>query len=301
MCRMDRERKASVKICVVIPTTGRALVTRQTVDRLAHQTRAPDHIVVVAVVPSDVAGLDLSDMKPQIVLASRGLCIQRNKALTMLEGDADIVVFFDDDFVAAADYLECAEKLFAAHDDVVGACGLVIADGVRGPGIAFDDAVQIVERQSPKLASDVINPAEALYGCNMVLRNKAIGALRFDENLPLYGWQEDIDFTARLGRRGRLVRYSAMTGVHMGAKGGRSPGRRLGYSQIANPVYLLRKGSIPVKLAFRLMLNNAVANLIYSIRPEACIDRRGRLVGNLLAIRDCLFGRVDPRRILDMR
>ena len=28
---------------------------------------------------------------------------------------------------------------------------------------------------------------------------------RFDEALPLYGWQEDIDFTTQIGRRGRLV------------------------------------------------------------------------------------------------
>jgi hypothetical protein len=62
------------------------------------------------------------------------------------------------------------------------------------------------------LQLDPAIPREALYGCNMALRMADVGDLRFDEALPLYGWQEDIDFTMRLARRGRLVSTGLVSG-----------------------------------------------------------------------------------------
>jgi len=34
--------------------------------------------------------------------------------------------------------------------------------------------------------------------------------------------------------------------------------------------------------------------------PEPWVDRRGRVRGNLMAFRDLLRGRLDPRRILEI-
>ncbi len=141
----------------------------------------------------------------------------------------------------------------------------------------------------------------ALYGCNMAIRLGAADGLRFDEMLPLYGWLEDIDFTYRVGRRGgRMVKAEAMAGVHMGTKGGRTSGVRLGYSQIANPVYMLRKRSVPQRLAWRLMRNNLFSNIGRSLWAEPHVDRIGRLRGNLIALCDLVTGRIDPRRILEL-
>ena len=82
------------------------------------------------------------------------------------------------------------------------------------------------------------------YGCNMIARFSAMPDIRFDENLPLYGWLEDLDFSARLRTKGRVVEASRCVGVHLGVKNGRSPGRQIGYSHIANPLcHLARKGS----------------------------------------------------------
>src|SRR5690606_16161863 len=117
---------------------------------------------------------------------------------------ADLIAIFDDDFVAAPDFLAQAERLFEADPGLVGANGHLLHDGARGPGISFEDACAIVERDAETGRGQAARPLAALYGCNMLLRASAIGDLRFDENLPLYGWQEDIDFTVRLGKRGRL-------------------------------------------------------------------------------------------------
>jgi GT2 family glycosyltransferase len=289
-------------IHVVIATVGRAALVRRTVEVLAAQTRPADAIVVAAVTPEDVVGIADAPGEVQVLFGARGSCRQRNHALDRIEsaidGAADILVFFDDDFVPAPDYLAQVEALFAAHPDIVGITGELRADGVRQGGLTFAQAQALLA--SPDPAPAPMRLRHELYGCNMAIRASAAKGLRFDENLPLYGWQEDIDFTSRLGCNGRQVSIGAVTGVHLGVGGGRTSGRRLGYSQVANVVYLKRKGTMRRGFGNRLMLHNLAANALRSLCPEPSIDRRGRLVGNLLALLDCLRGRVDPRRILEL-
>jgi hypothetical protein len=122
----------------------------------------------------------------------------------------------------------------------------------------------------------------------------------FDENLPLYGWQEDTDFSRRLLPYGRLAKSAALRGVHLGIKVGRTSGVRFGYSQIANPVYLIAKGSMSWRHAGRLMWRNFAANSVRCIYPEPWIDRKGRLKGNFLALIDMALGRISPLRILQL-
>ncbi len=286
-----------LKLFVLVATTGRAELVRRTIDRLALQTRQPDGVVVVGAAASDIEGVDQARGDPECMLGERGLCNQRNRALDLVGDRADVVIFFDDDFVPAEDYLEQVERLFCDRPELVGATGRVVADGVHGPGFSLEGAVAMLEADKPPQHFE--SPRGALYGCNMVIRLAATTGLRFDTALPLYGWQEDIDFTYQLGKRGQMVKSSLLRGVHLGAKGGRTAGRRLGYSQIANPIYLLRKQTIPPKLAWRIMWRTMAANFIRSLAPESHIDRRGRAMGNIMAIRDLMTGRLDPRRILE--
>lgn len=284
-----------MRLFVVVATVGRAALTRQTVDLLAEQTRPPDGIVVVGVGAADVAGVESARGAPEIAFAERGLCRQRNRGLELIAGRADIVTFFDDDFLPAADHLEQVAALFAEYPDIAGITGDLVADGIHGSGYALADAHALLRDAAPR--DPAIRQREALYGCNMSIRLAAAAGLRFDEALPLYGWQEDIDFTIQLGRRGRLVSTPRVTGVHLGTKGGRTSGKRIGYSQVANLVYLWRKGTMQPKLGERLLFNNLLANLVRSAWPEPHVDRRGRLLGNLVAIADLARGRIDPRRI----
>lgn len=285
-------------IHVVIATVGRAPVVRRTVDLLADQTRRADGVMIVTVTPDDVAGIENVRGDVQILYSEKGLCRQRNRSMEALEGVADIVVFFDDDFVPASDYLENLEKLFAEYPDVVGVTGELRGDGVGCGGFTVDQALEMLGQPVARIAP--MRERDELYGCNMAIRMSAATGMRFDEMLPLYGWQEDVDFTHRLGRKGWQVSLGALTGVHLGVTSGRTPGRRLGYSQIANVVYLKRKGTMRHDLGDRLMVRNLLSNAVRSLWPEPQIDRRGRLLGNLMAIADYVRGRMDPRRILEM-
>lgn len=287
------------KLFVVIATVGRPDLVRRTVDLLADQTRRADGVVVVSVQPADSAGVDLARGDPEILYAERGLCRQRNRALRAVAGRADLVVFLDDDFVAAPGFLENIERLFEDMPEVVGVTGDLVADGIHNEGYTIEQAQALIAEQAGAL-DPRIKTRDALYGCNMAIRLAAAEGLAFDEALPLYGWQEDIDFTFQLGQRGRLISTGLVTGVHLGCKGGRTSGRRTGYSQVANIVYLQRKGTMQPGLGERLLRQNLLSNLVRSVRPEPHIDRRGRLVGNIIALKDWAIGRIDPRRIETM-
>lgn len=288
-----------MRICVAIATAGRAELLVTTVDRLADQTRPADAVVLSVPSMADAAGVEAGRTSVEILLAPKGLAAQRNVALQDLRGRADIVVFFDDDFVPANDYLAEVERLFSADESLVGLTGYLVDDGIHGEPIPFEEALNrldiVGERRSGK-----DKPRESLYGCNMVLRMAALEGLSFDENLPLYSWLEDVDMTYQLGKRGRMIASPDTTGIHLGTRRGRTSGRRFGYSQIANVIYLSRKRTIPFGLGPRLVCQNLLANMGRSIWPEAGIDRRGRLRGNLMAIADFFTGRLDPRKIVNL-
>ena len=109
-----------------------------------------------------------------------------------------------------------------------------------------------------------------------------------------------MDFGSRLLGRGMVAFTNAFAGVHQGVKSGRTSGVRLGYSQIANPIYLYRKGTLRLRTALRRMTNNVGMNVLRALYPEPWVDRAGRLRGNAKAFLDLMRGTLDPGRILDI-
>ena len=83
----------------------------------------------------------------------------------------------------------------------------------------------------------------------------------------------------------------------LGVKAGRTSGLRLGYSQVANPLYLVKKRSVSLRWALKLMGGNIASNIVGAVNPPPYIDRRGRLQGNLLAVGHLLSGSLDPKYI----
>jgi GT2 family glycosyltransferase len=212
------------------------------------------------------------------------------------------MMFFDDDFVPCEDYLASFERIMVVNPDVVLTTGRVLKDGILGPGLAIEVADDILAAAASEPAPEILETAYNGYGCNMGVRLRPVRehGIGFDERLALYGWLEDVDFSRHLARFGRVVSAPATRGVHLGVKLGRQPGLRLGYSQIANPVYLIRKGTMSPRRALRLMVRNLLANACRVWRPEPWVDRSGRLHGNLKAVFDLALGRLDPARVASL-
>ncbi|MDP3740466.1 MAG: glycosyltransferase family 1 protein [Hyphomonadaceae bacterium] len=288
------------KVAVVIATLGRREIVSATVRHLLQTQTLKPTTVIMSCVNAEDAGDAAHLAGVSVVTGRAGLPAQRNTALSVLPSGIDVVAFFDDDFVADADWLAAAARTFRDEPDVVGFTGRVLADGIKGPGLNFGQAVEIVETDKSPADWSRIEPYSP-YGCNMAFRHSAIGNLRFDERLVLYGWLEDRDFAAGLAKRGgRLIKCAAARGVHMGVKGGRVSGDRLGYSQVVNPLYMMRKGTMTFGQVADHLFRNIASNIARAPRPEPFIDRRGRLRGNLRGLVDVMRGRLEPERAAEV-
>jgi len=288
----------ALRISVILASYGRPDILGELIKRLGAQTRPPDDICISVIAredaPADLGGADL-------VIAPRGLCAQRNAGLNHVGDGADLIAFFDDDFVPAPDYLERLETFFSLHPDIGGVTGDVLRDGVTGAGLTFEDAdAAIAANVCPAPQNAKTARRRNLYGCNMTFRRSAIGEERFDETLPLYGWLEDVDFSVRASRGGPMMWTDAVAGVHLGVKAGRVSGLRFGYSQIANPLYLHKKGTLSLIGAADNICSNFLANHVKMLTPQPYVDRLGRLKGNWIGLRDAVSGKLDPGKILSM-
>jgi GT2 family glycosyltransferase len=274
------------------------------VTQLTKQSEPPQHIFVVGSEPYDLSEIDLSLSNLTVHLGRTGSAHQRNDGLAMAGDRFSYIVFFDDDFVPSHYWIERVTRLFESQPDIVGLTGIVLADGAPTSGIQPDDAQAITrQRDTDPSYAGVLNDRVGFggnAGCNMAFRFSAISGVTFDERLPLYGWLEDADFRGRVGRKGRVVRSDALWGVHLGHKLGRSRGVQFGYSQIANALYLSKKGTVPRAYLAKLAARNFVSNCVRSLLPEPFVDRRGRLLGNMIAVGDLIRGRLAPERVLQL-
>jgi GT2 family glycosyltransferase len=291
-----------MKIALVIATHRRPDVLQPVLTNLLSCQRIPDHIIISAVDPADIPKIDLKAANVRSVFGSAGLTRQRNRGMSCVIDTADFIAFIDDDFIVGDDYFLNMESIFARDVSIVGVTGEVIADGATSLGLTFEEGLQLAEQHGKReKPASVVREIRGTYGCNMAFRTASIGSLRFDERLPLYGWQEDLDFCGALRRSGRIVWTNLIWGVHLGTKRGKGSEVRLGYSQIINPAYIVSKGNMSVPYAFQLAARNFLANLAKSVRPESYVDRRGRLRGNLIGVFHLVTGRLTPEYILDLK
>ena len=288
-----------MKLTVIIPTLGRREQVARLLSYLNGQTRLPDEVILSAPDATHIELPECCSFPVSLVFGPKGLAAQRNTALAGALARFDIITFFDDDFVPSAEYLEQVEKAFVENNGWAVVMGMVVRDGATNAGLTWEAAEAALREAEGKKhdAPSVVDHVGA-YGCNMSLRSSLVGDLRFDERLVLYGWQEDIDFTSQMRSKGRVVCVTSISGVHLGIKTGRVSGERFGYSQVANAIYLIKKGSVPASFVLPLMFRNIAANLAKSLRPEPYVDRRGRLRGNMLAILHVAMGRIEPEYIL---
>jgi GT2 family glycosyltransferase len=287
-----------MNIAIGIATRGRPAILGEVLAELDRQTRPPDSITVCHVTADDVASLPGQFLGVRFITAAAGLTKQRNAIMDAVP-TADAILFIDDDYLAGPDWLRVLVAVLAVHPDCVVATGSVIADGAKGPGISVEAGRAILAGDTPPADPMAVAPHFNGYGCNMAIRMAPVRAhgLRFDEALPAYGWYEDIDFTRRLLPHGTILRLAGARGVHLGAKVGRQPGVRLGYSQVVNSIYLARKGSYPWSHALRSVGRHILANGVKSVWPEPEVDRWGRFRGNMRGLWHVLTRTAHPGRI----
>jgi hypothetical protein len=268
------------------------------------QSVAPAEIIVSACDAADVPALPVS-LRTRVILGPPGLTVQRNRALDAIPPEAEIVVFFDDDFVPSRKWIEHAQTFFVAHCDAVCVTGHVLAEGNKTGGIAWRDGLAMVENadktnRTIQFVARVV-PNRSPYGCNMAFRWPLVKELRFDERLPLHGWLEDRDFGVRAMSGNRTGYWTdSLWGVHLGSRSSRVSQTRFGYAQIVNPWYLMKKGAMTTRETATFIGQGLVFNMIRLVIYDPHANRLSRLRGNFQGIADILTGRWRPERVTDI-
>lgn len=295
-----------MKLSVVICTYGRPAVLEETVQSVLRQTLLPEEILIVSPSQEHVWDCTLALNLVRFVTSPRGLTIQRNTALDNL-GATDVIAFIDDDMELCASYFKSMMELFESDSNIIVASGKMIADGGRGPAVSRADAKAYcwrAESDGERKPNKSIEPLDYGYGCNFVVRSSAALKNRFDEKLALYAWLEDSDFShhCTLGGKPPVRNLSAMC-VHLGWRGSRISGIRMGYSQIVNPFYLWRKARVFSlrHIVIQYWTRCVVANCIGIACGNRDEDRWNRLRGNAIAAWHLITGRCDPLAINQLR
>lgn len=286
-----------MKTSVIVATINRQEHLANLLTCLDRQTLRPDEVLLSAPTSGDLCDLEKYSDWVRPIIGERGASAQRNVALDLVEADTDVVFFFDDDVTLHPEYLANAASVFENDLDVVGLTGRLLLDGAGGAPVSLEEGARALE-EGRGSCSQPREDVRSLYGCNSAARWEAAKNLRFDEQLPLYSWLEDLDYSRQLAAAGSLVKVSQCLAVHHGSpSGGRQQHTRFGYSQITNPIYLWRKGSISAPHAATLIARPLLANLKESLAGETKIWRRARLAGNAVSAFDLLRGRITPQRI----
>ena len=166
-----------MKVAVIVASVNRGEEIGQLLIQLARQTLLPGKIILSVERKEDLP----PDLDPAIdvIMGPKGLTGQRNRGLDALQGMADVLVFYDDDFLPTPIALAGIARLFAENPAIVGATGLVLRDGVKHGGIPYDAAMEVVNTSSRTLPVPYsIVQTDELYGCNMAFRAAAVQDLR---------------------------------------------------------------------------------------------------------------------------
>jgi GT2 family glycosyltransferase len=286
-----------VNTTVVICSANRPDVLAETVESLLHRQTLPPREVIISIYNQQhVREETRASLAVRVVSGARqGTCVQRNVAAKLVR--SPYTLFLDDDVELAPDFIESMERLLAKEEDAVAATGFLVIDGARSDG-GLDREAARAYAQNYVRTRDNYDHGE---GQNVFVRTRIFSKVLFDENLPLYGWLEDLDFAINIRRYGRIVMNTETCWAHIGCPGGRTNGVRFGYSQIVNPFYLWRKNRKPglTSVVFRHWLRYLAYNCrrALSKAPSRRNDRSGRFTGNLIALGHLLGGKVDPSYI----
>jgi GT2 family glycosyltransferase len=295
-----------MRIATIVCTVNRPTVLHETLLSVGRQSLEAAQILVAT--PGAEHVLEASRALPgvEVLYTAAGLAKQRNAALQHVRSEVELIAFLDDDVELSRYYFEEMARLFREKPEIVIASGHLLHDGGRGTRIEQPEARRLCEAyDAAYLPNQPIRdePVDSGYGCNMVLRASALGSCRFDENLPLYAWLEDRDFSHRCTRgKHAPVELRNAAAVHLGWRTGRVSGKRLGFSTVVNPVYLMRKSkTFSMQHIFvHYWLRCLAGNVLGIVTRDSEYDRWGLLQGNLLGYWHLLSGKCDPQQILKM-
>jgi GT2 family glycosyltransferase len=196
-----------VKTSVIIATHNRSESVRRLIASLAPQLGAEREVFVAengTPTPTKFAieGVPLKHLHER----RAGKCRIQNRAIA--EASGEILVFLDDDVVAAPDYLDAVEQFFDAHREFAAMKGRILAaedpEKKVGPMAVYLD-LPIADH------GDEVIEVRGVLGANMAFRASALKQVGpFDERLGpgAGGHEEETEMSQRLRHAGFRIGYA---------------------------------------------------------------------------------------------
>ena len=284
-------------VTVVICTCHRPDSTTRVLDSLVTQQRVPDEIVVVDGSRDErtsraVSGFqarhagDLTLRYCHVDETDRGLTRQRNFALDRVT--TDLVAFFDDDVVLGPNCLREMERVHRSDGTVVGV-GCFAGPDVTTPRALWRlrRRLKIVPSLKPgtyhrsgmsipwefATRTSAVVEGDWLPGWGMMWKTAAARAARFHDGFAGYAQGEDLDFSLRLRRHGRLLMACAADLRHLPDPAGRPEASRQGYMEIYNRYQIHRRGLVD-------RTSRDVMRFVYAWTVDTLMLGRHVLLGN---------------------
>jgi GT2 family glycosyltransferase len=306
---------------VAICTYKRARSLKRFLESLAKQERRPDQLIIVDASPdteteemvaseSWVGGLAPCFQYFRVAEPLRGLTRQRNFALRQVS--ADLLAFFDDDLVLEPRCLEALERAHrSSTEPIAGVGALENVDLVANIRLwRLRRLLRMVPSLEPGryYRSGITTPwaflqsrqglfeGEWLPGGATMWRTSVVRELKFKEEFRGYAQSEDVEFSLRAARFGKLLLAAHAQYRDDHAPAGRPDAYQLGYMAIRNR-YLIHRDAFPHR-DFRDVLWFVYAWTLDTLlfarflrSPRQWVPAAREVAGRLRATYDILVGR----------
>lgn len=314
---------ANPRYSVIIPTRHRYDDLCACLRSLAVQTLLPAEVIIIDAstqLRGDESRVYQCCASPILVryiqVARTGSAWQRNLAIAEAAPTSEFLCFLDDDVILEPGCCEALQRPLEQDARVAATMGnltnhqgypytwsiqafyrLFLMEGRQGSVLPSGSIGHIRENQSgPPF------PTAWLHGCVMFVRRAAQGELRFDptfERFGGYAFNEDLDFSYALGRRGPLLCVPAARLEHKMSPAGRpTHDYRFGIAQVANRGLFVRK-HMPGPLYFACYLWSMLGTLLINVAMIARGRSHTRALGNLIGLALVLSGQVRPADGMD--
>ena len=303
---------------ILIPTRNRHDDLCDCLRSIAAQSCLPTELLIIDASPEprgDVAQTYQDCAGKVLVRYVRatvpGSSRQRNIAIYLVCQTSQFLIFLDDDTILEP---TCCEELLRPMADSPGVVA-TMGNILNSQGYSYNTLIQafyrlfLMEGRSGTLltSGSIGHIRENLHGapfqtswlvgCVMAVRRAAMGDLRFDSTFERFGgyaFNEDLDFSYALAKRGPMLCVPDARLVHNMSPAGRPKiDYRFGISQVSNRALFVRK-HLPGPVHFACYLWSMLGTMLINAAMIAQGRSPTRLVGNLIGLALVLSGQIRP-------
>lgn len=284
---------------IIIPTKDRPNELIKTINILASNIFFFREVIIVDSSDLQIKKIIKEKIKNynfniKIIDSEPSTCIQRNIGFNFIKNE-EYIMFLDDDNIFYPDAFYNMQKFLKNNKEFV--------------GVAFNQIYDYKENFFEKIKKNIILNKIGIYSSEkggltksgwqskfinfdkdmivqwlptraVIYKSSAVKNIRFDDNLGVYGYLEDLDFSLELKKRGNLAVCSQAKYTHDQTIA--RPGFEFGKKEIKNRYYIVKKHNLSKILFFLTALARAILTFKNAITGD--LNSLKRLFGNLFGI-----------------